>query len=306
MINVYQLQIFLTVVDKKSFSAAAEQLSLSQPAVSQQIKALEEAYKVKLFARYGQRIELTELGYNLVGPARRLLSEAMQLDEQFNAGAGELSGRITILYSRAATEALYVLPEIFARFNEKHPGVQFFLQSASEEEAINGLLEREVTFAALGYVPRQKSLENFLLKSDKLELALPPGHSWTDKQVSLTELKGQRVVMRGAGSETRRVVEQALSRVNLSMNDLQVVAEVDSSEALALLVEAGLGLGLLSGNIIGHFKGLGRAELDLSEKEVEAGTDLDRNLYLIRIAPSPDRSPSPSQQRFWEDLRLNI
>src|SRR5690349_18617459 len=108
MISVYQLQIFLTVVEYKSFSAAAEQLSMSQPAVSQQIRALEEYYKVKLFARYGQRIELTEAGFALLDPARHLVTEAIQLDERFNAGAGELQGRINLLYSRNAAGALYL------------------------------------------------------------------------------------------------------------------------------------------------------------------------------------------------------
>lgn len=303
MISVYQLQIFLMVVEYKSFSAAAEQLSMSQPAVSQQIRALEEYYKVKLFARYGQRIELTEAGFALLDPARHLVNEAVQLDERFNAGAGELHGRITLLCSRNAAGALYLLPELLARFYREYPEVQFFIESSSEEEALARLLEREVAFSILSHIPRQKNLESFLLYHDELQLITPPDHRWNGAKVSLKELKGQRVVMRRAGSETRRRIELALRAAGLNLGDLRIMAELDSAEGIALAVEAGLGLGFLS-NLIARRFHVGHAELSLAEPEIEAGADLSREHYLIRNRPSPARPPSPSQQRFWENLRL--
>jgi DNA-binding transcriptional LysR family regulator len=305
VINVYQLQIFLTVVDRGSFSAAAEELSMSQPAVSQHVRALEEHYKVKLFARYGQRIELTEAGHALLAPARHLVAEAIQLDERFNAGTGKLQGRITILYSPNAAGVLYLLPKLFAEFYQKYPGVKFFLQSVSEEVALTRLMEHEVTFIALDHVPRQKTLESFLLQSDHLVLVLPQGHPWTDTKVELSQLKGQQFILRLAGSDTRRRLELALRLSGISFNDLQVVAEVDSAEAVALMVEAGLGLGFLANTVAQGFRQLGLAQLNLSEKEIVAGADLSRQIYLVRTLPSPDRSPLPSQQRFWEDVRLS-
>jgi len=302
MINLYQLQIFLAVVEQGSFSAAAIRLNMSQPAVSQQVRAVEDYYKVKLFARYGQKIELTEAAHALLGPARQLLAEAVRLEERFSAGAGELQGRITLAYSRTAPGALYCLPEVLARFHQKYPAVQFFLQANLEDEAIARVLEYEVAFASLSYIPRHKTLENFLLKRDQLNLVLPPGHNWQNSKVSLSQLKGQRVVMRRAGSETRRRVEVALRAAGLSLNDLQLVAEIDSSEGIALAVEAGLGLGFLSDTIARHFRSLEWAEISLSAKEIAAGADLNREIYLVRHRPNPTHSPSPAQQRFWEDL----
>jgi len=305
VINIYQLQIFLTVVDRGSFSAAAEELNLSQPAVSQHVRTLEEHYKVKLFARYGQRIELTEAGYGLLEPARHLIAEAIQLDERFSAGTGKLQGRITILYSHNAADAIYLLPKLFAGFYQKYPGVQFLLRNVSEEEAITRLLEREVAFAVLTHVPRQKTLESFLLQREQLVLVLPPSHIWAETKVTLPQLKGQRFILRQAGSETRRRLELLLRTGDLSLNDLQLVAEVDSTEAVALLVEAGLGLGLLPNTVAQGFKQLGIAELSLSEKEIAIGADLKRELYLVRTLPGSERPPLPSQQRFWEDLHLS-
>ncbi len=302
MISVYQLQIFLSVVDKGSFSAAALELNMSQPAVSQHVRALEEQYKFKLFARYGQRIELTEAGYSLLEPARRLVNEAIQLDERFQAGAGELHGRITLTYSHSAAGALYLLPELLAHFHQKYQGVQFFLQSAPEEETVARLLEREIAFAVLSHIPRQKTLESYLLQRDHIVLALPSGHPWIGTKVALEKLKGEPFVLRRAGSETRRQLELALRAGGLSLSDLQIIAEVDSAEGVALAVEAGLGAGFLVSTIGQKFKRLGLAQLKLSQREVEAGADLSREIHLARMLPTPDRIPSPAQQRFWEDL----
>ncbi len=304
MVNFYQLQIFIEVVEQRSFSKAAIQLNLSQSAVSQQIRVLEEHYKVRLFVRYGQKIEPTEAAYTLAALARNLVEDARQLDERFSAGAGEMQGRLSIVHSRTAAGALYLLPGLMHHFHQKYPQVQFFLQGGSEEEAANKLLEHEVNFAVLSYTPRQKTLDYFLLQSDQLKLVLPPSHSWNNTKVALHELEGQPFVLRRTGSETRRRLETALRAAGLVLNDLKIVAEVDSAEGVALAVGAGLGLGFLVSSIADCFKELGRAELLISEQEKRAGVDLNRDVYLVRNLPDNEREPSPAQQRFWEDLRL--
>jgi len=308
MISMYQLQIFLSVVEQGSFSSAAEELHLTQPAISMQIRALEERYGVKLFSRIGQRIELTEAGRSLVDPARRLLLQAQTVEEHFSAELGELRGRINIAYSRNCAAVIYNLPRVLASFREKHNRVHFFLQQLDDDDILQRLQEREINFGVISTRPRQKGLELHNYMQDELMVAVPIGHLWTGKRIKVSELKGYPFILRTTGSETRRVGEMILRAAGLTYNDLQIVTELDSAEGVALAAEQGLGCGFITQSIGRRFADNGKLALvgiDLTVEELESGVELLREINIIRVAPNSERQPAPTQERFWEFLLAN-
>ncbi len=307
MVNLFQLQLFVAAHDRGSFSAAADHYSLTQPAVSQHIRSLEDAYKVKLFTRNGPHIELTVAGQRLLEIARPLVQQAEHLEETFKADLGEVYGKVKIIYGKNTASALYLLPRLIAEFHQLYGGVRFLLTGEREETALDMLLSREGHFALLSSPPRQKSLESHLLYTDELVLALPPGHPWQGQQIEVKRLKDQPFLLRAAGSETRRVIEAALRSVSLSLLDLQVVAELDSVEGVVLAAEAGLGVGLASTFVVQRFVEagrLGQAFLRPTERRTAPSVDFKREMHLVRLlAPGLERTPGP--ERFWEFVQNN-
>lgn len=309
MVNLYQLQIFVAAGERGSFSAAAEEFNLTQPGVSQHIRVLEDTYKVKLFNRNGPRIELTEAGRRLLEAARPLIQQASLLEESFSAGLGEVRGRINLTYTKNTTAGLYLLPGLLNRFHERHEAVRFSLVQAGEEAAVEKLQDRETHLALLSRPPRQKSIESLLLHADELVLVLPANHPWHNTEVSLPELKKQPFLMRASGSETRRRTEIVLRAAGLNLNDLEVVAEIDSVEGIILAAEAGLGIGFASRTITQRFAEAGQvgyAQVKLPETKNETGHDLKREIYVVRLAAGPGIERSPSLERLWEFLRYYL
>ncbi|MEI7556628.1 LysR substrate-binding domain-containing protein [Candidatus Chlorohelix sp.] len=309
MISMYQLQIFLSVVERGSFSAAAEELHLTQPAVSMQVRTLEERYGVKLFSRIGQRIELTEAGRSLLEPARKLLSQAYLLEEHFSAGLGDLRGRLNISYSRNSAVALYFFLKLLAPFRERYTKVQFSFQEMNEETIQSMALEREINFGIITGVTRHRGLDSLVLTKDHVVLAVPIGHKWEGQHIRIADLKGVPFILRSTGSETRRMGELALRSAGMTYSDLQVVAEMDSSEGVALAVENGLGVGLISESVVSRFAiggSLALARIELSLQEQAGGAALCRELTLVKLASNLDRQPSPAQDRLWEHLRTQL
>jgi DNA-binding transcriptional LysR family regulator len=309
MVNLYQLQIFVAASELGSFSAAAEEFKLTQPGVSQHIRVLEDTYKVKLFNRNGPRIELTEAGRRLLEAARPLIEQAALLEESFSAGLGEVRGRISLIYTKNTTTGLYLLPPLLTAFHRRHSAVRFSLVQTGEEAALEKLQDRETHLALLSRPPRQKSIESLLLHSDELVLVLPPGHPWQATEVDLSSLKGQPFLMRASGSETRRRTEIVLRSASLNLNDLEVVAEIDSVEGIILAAQAGLGIGLASQVVVERFAEAGQvayARIKLSGEEADPGFDLKREIFLARLAVTPGIERAPSLERLWDYLRYQL
>jgi DNA-binding transcriptional LysR family regulator len=309
MVNLYQLQIFVAASERGSFSAAAEEFNLTQPGVSQHIRVLEETYKVKLFTRNGPRIELTEAGRRLLEAARPLIEQAALLEETFSAGLGEVRGRISLIYTRNTTAGLYLLPALLTQFHRRHEAVRFSVAQAGEETALEKLQDRATHLALMSQPPRQKSVESLLLHTDELVLVLPAGHPWQNTQVDLINLKGQPFLMRASGSETRRRPEIVLRSVGLNLNDLEVVAEIDSVEGIILAAQAGLGIGLASLVVVQRFADAGQisyARIKLDGADTGPGFDLKREIFLVRLAAAPGIERAPSLERLWEFLRYYL
>lgn len=277
----FRLVVFRTVAEQCSFRKAAEELYLTQPAVSLQIKALEEYLGVQLFDRTGSRIALTEAGKALLAYSRQVNSLLLEAEHRIAALSGEHAGHLAL--GGSTTIAQYVLPRLLSEFRREHPRVKPTLISGNTEQIVSAVVQQHI---ALGLIEgpahsREVKTEPFL--ADELVLIVPSAHEWADRtSISSEEIAATPLIMRERGSGTRRVVELALERHHIKRASLQIAMELDSTEAIKSAVEAGLGSGFVSRWAIAKDLRVGRS---FSIVEIE-GLRLRRD-FLIAYASGP-------------------
>ncbi|HYK38024.1 LysR family transcriptional regulator [Alloacidobacterium sp.] len=279
----FRLRVFRAVAERSSFRKASEALHLSQPAVSQHIHALEEELGIRLFDRSGTRTSPTPAGKLLLKYAERsarVLDEAREALVRLN---GEVSGELRL--GASTTVAQYILPRMLGAFLKDNPRVTFSVVSGNTEEIVALLLRESIVLGMIEgpSLSREVHVEKFL--DDQIVLIVPAGHEWVGaSRVPLHALTGVPLLLREEGSGSRRVVEQALRKAGLRLNELQIRMELDSTEAIVSGVEAGLGLGFVSGWAIGKAFRLGTViPIEVEHLEIR------RELTLIRkLGPGPE------------------
>ncbi len=244
MIENFRVRVFRTVAHHLNFSRAAEELLLTQPAVTQQVKALEDELGVPLFDRSGGHITLTAGGKVLLPFADKLKEVC---DQAFSAVAeisGQQAGELAIGASQ--TIGQYLLPNFIAGFVNAYPRIQVIVRSGNTEAMLDALLAHEVHLALIEGPNRRKDLNIEPFLQDHMVLVVPPNHDWADQEVGVDALKQQPLLMRELGSGSRRVVERAIVAAGLQRNSLKIQMELDSTEGLLSAVEAGLGVAFIS------------------------------------------------------------
>jgi LysR family transcriptional regulator, transcriptional activator of the cysJI operon len=247
----FRLKVFRAVAESMSFRKAAESLHLSQPAVSQQIRALEEEAGVRLFDRagtdgHGSQIALTEPGTVLLAYAKKaaaIIAEAERALAELNHDvAGELK------LGASTTVAQYLLPRILGAFLRSYPHVRLSMISGNTEEIAEAVAGQRVALGIIEGPAMRRDLKTAPMADDELVLIVNPAHEWASRQspIPASELKKISLLMRESGSGSRRVVERALKDADLPLRSLQVVMELDSTEAIVSGVEAELGAGFVS------------------------------------------------------------
>lgn len=242
--NIKQLEAFLLVAQLKSFTKAAAQLMMSQPAVSFQIKALEEDLQVSLFERNDKRVVLTEAG-------RILYPEALQLVRQYYRIKTALSeinelktGHLIIGANSIAGECL--LPSLIGSFRERYPGIKVSLLVGNSSQVAKWLQEREADMGILSVSIQADGIECQPWIRDRMVIITPPHHPRSGSAVLLTDLTGEFFIIREAGSGSRRVVEQLLASRGVNLEQFAGLLEVGSTQALVNAVRVGLGIGAVS------------------------------------------------------------
>jgi DNA-binding transcriptional LysR family regulator len=243
----YRLAVFQAVADRLSFTQAAETLHLSQPSVTSHIKALEESLGVRLFDRAPGRIVVTPAGEILRAYTKELHRLSDEVLYKLGRLNGEELGRLPI--SASTTIAQYLLPRLLVRFLMSNPKVEVSVTSANTQEVVSRVVDQRAALGLIEGPPGTNELkaEDFL--NDEILVIVSTGHPWArmaPNRPSLGDLSAERLIMREAGSGTRRVVEGALRAAGLFLRDLKVVMELDSTEAIKSGVEAGLGVGFVS------------------------------------------------------------
>jgi DNA-binding transcriptional LysR family regulator len=241
----FRLTVFRKVTEQLSFRKAAEELYLTQPAVSLQIKALEQELGVVLLDRSGSQVKLTAAGAVLLKYAEesgRQLSEARHAIASLS---GTQSGVLSL--GASTTIAQYVLPRLLSEFCASHPRVHPTLMSGNTEQIVTAVEKEKIELGFIEGPPRSRDLALAPFLDDELVLLAPAAHEWTErKEVAAEDLKTVPLLMRERGSGTRHIIELALERNHIRRSSLKVVMELDSTEAIKSGVEAGFGVGFVS------------------------------------------------------------
>jgi LysR family transcriptional regulator, low CO2-responsive transcriptional regulator len=239
--TVRQLQIFEASARFLSFSRAAEELHLTQPAVSMQMRQLEHFAGVTLFERTGRRLHLTDAGEELVVHARAVLRALEEADEAFAARNGLRAGRVRLA---VVSTAKYFAPTLIARFAQTHPGVQIRLQVDNREAVVRTLAANDTDVAVMGRPPEEIELEAKPFADHPHVLIAPPDHPLARRRrVRIEELAGEVFLVRELGSGTRTAMERFFQERGLP---LRVGMEMPSNETIKQAVMAGLGLSFIS------------------------------------------------------------
>ncbi len=235
--------LFKATADCGGFSKAARQLHLSQPAISVQIRALEDLYGAKLFDR-ARQTTLTEAGRILY----RYVEQCIKLHEEAMKAINEATGAVTGSLRLGATLTIgeYILPKLVGLFLKENREVAYTMEIANTEVIMGKLIANELDLGLIeGPVGHpQLEVERFLC--DELVVVLPPSHQWADrKAVSVDELLSERLILRETGSGTRMVLEDRLKERGVRAR-VKVAAELGSTQAIKEAVMAGLGIAVIS------------------------------------------------------------
>jgi DNA-binding transcriptional LysR family regulator len=294
----FRLKVFRAVAEEMSFRKAAEVLHLSQPAVSQQIRALEEEAGVRLFDRgggegHGTQIALTEAGRVLLGYA----TTAAETMEEARRALAELNHEVAgeLRMGASTTVAQYVLPRILGAFLRQYPQVRLSLISGNTEQIAEAVAEEKVALGIIEGPAMRRDVKTERMVQDEMVLIVGPQHAWANRKgpVAIEELTKAPFLLRERGSGSRRVVERALRRAGVPVRSLRVVMELDSTEAIISGVEAELGVGFVSRWAIGKVLRLGTVRVVGVE-----GLEIRRDFSFIRLAGTEATGAVAAFQRF--------
>lgn len=240
-----RLQVFHTVARLLSFTKAAEALHMTQPAVTFQVRQLEEAFNTRLFDRTHNRISLTEAGERVRSYAERILSLYAEMDEEIREMTGEVKG--ILLLGASTTIAEYMLPTLLGEFKRHYPDVGIRLREANSDAIVAMVENNEVDLGLVEAPVGNKNLVVETCRMDPMVLICPPDHTLaTLDEVPLEVLGEYPCICREEGSGTREVLLEALRAQGMSYEDLNVIMELGSPEAIKGAVEAGMGVAILS------------------------------------------------------------
>jgi DNA-binding transcriptional LysR family regulator len=287
MLNTIHLRTFLAVVENGNYSTAAEQLHMSQPAVSQHIKALEEQLEVRLFRRSGQQMVPTHAGEALSTSAREILALSQRAEENVRALRGQVSGQLTIGCTPSSGEQL--LPPLLLAFRKRFPAISVAVTLAPLDTLLEWLSSQRVHMVIADESQRRRGWETQSLGSEPLALLAPRGHAILQhEQVTPAMLRNQSFVLPRVGSALRRLIEEGLRRRGVSAAEILVALETDGSALMIRAVRDGLGLAFLPQSRIPRGREIGVVNLH--------GLNLQQEWFVVR---SRERgAPRPVQEFF--------
>jgi DNA-binding transcriptional LysR family regulator len=273
-VTLRQLRVFEAVARHLSFSRAAAELHLTQPAVSMQVKSLEAEAGLPLVEQIGKKIHLTEAGRELQARAHAIARELEQAEEALGAMRGLTHGRLTI---GLVSTAKYFAPALLGRFLKVHPGVTVKLGVDNREAMIGLLAANQVDLAIMGRPPQNLETVAEAFAPHPHVVIAPPDHPLAGKRaIPLERLAAETFLIREPGSGTRGLLERLFDEHKLP---LTVGMEMDSNETIKQAVIAGMGISLLSL----HTVGLELATRRLANLDV-AGLPIVRRWHVVHLA----------------------
>jgi len=269
-----QLAAFCAVVERRSFSQAADRLGVTQPAVSLQVRALEKRLGAQLLDRSGRRVEPTEAGWRLYRGAQRMLALEDQLVADVAAsGEGALAGDLVL--GASTGPAAVAIPVALAEFQRLNPDIRVYLTVSDTHSVVERVAARELELGIVGAARRHRGVRFEPFFSDQVILACPPGHEFAGRTITLDELREKTLILMQDGAGVRQVVEDALRRQGVQLRDLDVRLELGLQESVRRAVEAGYGVTFISRTAVEADLAGGR----LAEARIE-GLDVTREISL--------------------------
>nr|WP_306467096.1 LysR family transcriptional regulator [Thermoleptolyngbya sichuanensis] len=271
---MHQLKVFEATARHGSFTRAAEELFLTQPTVSMQVKQLTKAIGLPLFEQVGKRLFLTDAGRELFSTCQEIFGKLEQLEMSIADLKGMKQGRLRLA---VITTAKYFLPRLLGPFCQKYPGVDISLTVTNHERVIERLGNNQDDLYVMSQLPENLDIVAHPFLDNPLVVIGPKTHPLAkEKNISLERLAEETFIMREPGSGTRRAFQKLLDDHDLSV---RVRLELGSNEAIKQAIAGGLGLAVLSSHTIAHDGSMG----ELMAFDVE-GFPIPRKWYVVHLS----------------------
>lgn len=283
MMNEFKLLVFHKVATQGSFSKAAEDLFVSQPAVTKQINSLEDELGIKLFERNNKGIVLTAAGKLLLEHAGVILAQFRRLKNDMSLLSEQVSGELTI--GASTTIAQYVLPPVLAQFRQANPSLKFTLLNENSSTVENLLQRHEINLGIIEGLPDNSALQYTLFIKDELVLITHKTSIYHRLETcSLNDLRKSDLVLREKGSGTLEVFEDFIQQYGLNLDDMNTLIQLGSTESIKLFLKHADAIGIVSIQAVkddilnGEFKII----------ELEEGR-IFRNFYFVHTKAAPEK-----------------
>lgn len=237
--TLHQLRIFLKVCEHRSITRASEALYLSQPAISIQLKKLQDAFDVPLTEVIGRQLHVTEFGEQVRALAQQIIDNVEQIEVATDQYKGILTGNLRIA---SASTGKYVIPYFLTSFMRKFPGVNIAIDVTNKTMVVESLQKNEVDFALMSVIPQQLNLNSIPLLKNELRLVAASNYPDLPDRLSPTDLSDYPIIFRERGSATRAIMKAYLNKHNVQVKRSM---ELVSNEAVKQAVRAGLGLSIM-------------------------------------------------------------
>ncbi|MCK6539316.1 MAG: LysR substrate-binding domain-containing protein [Anaerolineales bacterium] len=245
MLDINRLNVFIQVAATQSCSEAAKRLHLSQPTVSKHIQNLEAELNVQLFVREGAQLRITNAGMTLLPWARKIVRQSTEVQEMMQAMQDSVVGQLRIACTTTAGK--YILPHLAARFRQRYPGVQIFIQPCVRQEMTSRLLSEDADLGVVSSEVRENDLECQYFFTDYISFIVPEKHPLSKRDsIEPAELLDVPIILREPSSGTRRTLQAELAKYDISFDEMNVLMEVGNAEAIVLAVAGNLGVSFVS------------------------------------------------------------
>ncbi|MBE7170086.1 MAG: LysR family transcriptional regulator [Williamsia sp.] len=278
----FRLEVFSAVARRLSFTKAAAELFITQPAVTKHIHELEEQYKAKLFERNGNKIQLTEAGRVLLGFAEELFSVYRNIDFEMNALQHRLGGALHL--GASTTVAQYVIPAVLAGFHARYSDVKLSLVSGNTGQVEQALLNKEIELGLVEGRSKNPSIRYTEFIKDEIVLVSNSLHAKPGgEQIGLLELKEIPLLLREPGSGTLEVIEHALKQHRLGLSDLRVDMHLGSTESIKSYLMHSPCMAFLSiHSVLPELRSGAFTVTDIK------GMQIERSFYFIHLQGKPE------------------
>ncbi|GAB1452987.1 LysR family transcriptional regulator [Draconibacterium sp.] len=241
----YRDKVFLAVAESLSFSKAADELFISQPAVTKHIKELENKLNCNLFERKGNKVYLTKAGKMTYGYLKKIMGQYEELEFELGRMNDTFKGALRI--GASSTISQYLIPKVIAAFHKRYPKIELFLFNGNSFEMEQKLLENEIEIALIENDSSQSDIKYIDFLADEI-IAVTGSQSVYAKlkSISLTDFQQIPVVLREKGSGTLEVIQKQLAKNNIKFDDLNILIHLGSTESIKNFLHDFDGIALVS------------------------------------------------------------